>query len=594
MSNAFSNVFALLAGGSSAAVNSFMGRTGAISLLSADVSNALAYVPIGSVSPALSGTPTAPTAVAGNSTTQLANTAFTTTAIATAIAGISGGGGASGVSSFNTRTGAISLTSLDVTTALGLTPIGAGSPALSGTPTAPTALGGTNTSQLATTAFVAGAVSNLVNSFNSRTGAVTLSSADVSNALTYAPAPAASPAFTGAPTAPTAVAGNNTTQLATTAFVQGAVTGAGVSSFNTRTGPVSLTGADTQAALRSITPNLEYTETASWTGEDRSSMFISRNANYTGGGVNAFGNRCVGKALQVNTVTNTTHTNAEYAFWAGIQSYANIDPAAVTIGQTWPQNLGAFAGGFQYGTAPVWAANFSVQNKSGVAQAAGRGAIVGLELNVGITGVDNFQSSIGIDAVPQPMTGTTCNPWVAYMSAGDTNVKWQYGFYAKTGTTASFYSNAPGIRGMDLAGNYAVGLDLSTATISNSAIRVKANDFISLDGNDQFRLKLNSANESIEFYNLGTRRGFISLAGGADVNLAGVDFTSTQTVGGNKTFTGATTLSGGAIINGVWVSAGQTINFAGGAANVRTPTGALAGQLRVVIDGTAYWLDFKN
>ncbi|KVE99255.1 hypothetical protein [Burkholderia vietnamiensis] len=46
----------------------------------------------------------------------------------------------------------------------------------------------------------------------------------------------ASPAFTGTPTAPTAAAGTNTTQLATTAFAQNAVTGGGnAGSFTTLT-----------------------------------------------------------------------------------------------------------------------------------------------------------------------------------------------------------------------------------------------------------------------------------------------------------------------------------------------------------------------
>lgn len=67
--------------------------------------------------------------------------------------------------------------------------------ALTGTPTAPTASVGTNTTQIATTAFVQEA------SF----------------------APLASPALTGTPTAPTASAGTDTTQIATTAFVQAAL-----------------------------------------------------------------------------------------------------------------------------------------------------------------------------------------------------------------------------------------------------------------------------------------------------------------------------------------------------------------------------------
>jgi hypothetical protein len=63
--------------------------------------------------------------------------------------------------------------------------------ALTGTPTAPTASAATDTTQIATTAFVQDQK--------------------------------ASPAFTGTPTAPTAASGTNTTQIATTEFVQAAL-----------------------------------------------------------------------------------------------------------------------------------------------------------------------------------------------------------------------------------------------------------------------------------------------------------------------------------------------------------------------------------
>jgi hypothetical protein len=66
------------------------------------------------------------------------------------------------------------------------------SPALEGTPTAPTASAATNTTQIATTAFVQDQK--------------------------------ASPAFTGTPTAPTAATTTDTTQIATTAFVQQEIT----------------------------------------------------------------------------------------------------------------------------------------------------------------------------------------------------------------------------------------------------------------------------------------------------------------------------------------------------------------------------------
>jgi hypothetical protein len=60
------------------------------------------------------------------------------------------------------------------------------------------------------------AIAGTVLSFNGRTGAVTLTAADISAA---GGAPIVSPNFTGVPTAPTPAAGNNSTQIATTAFV---------------------------------------------------------------------------------------------------------------------------------------------------------------------------------------------------------------------------------------------------------------------------------------------------------------------------------------------------------------------------------------
>lgn len=95
------------------------------------------------------------------------------------------------------------------------------SPALTGTPTAPTAAPFTNTTQIATTAFVLAQQSAIVSGVASvagRAGNVTLTIADVSGAIS-----AASPDFTGTPTAPTASPGTNSTQLATTAFTAAAV-----------------------------------------------------------------------------------------------------------------------------------------------------------------------------------------------------------------------------------------------------------------------------------------------------------------------------------------------------------------------------------
>ena len=102
------------------------------------------------------------------------------------------------------------------------------SPAFTGNPTAPTPTPGDNDTSIATTAFVATTLATGLTAY----------------------APLTSPSFTGNPQAPTvAPATDSTTKLATTAFVQSALgaAGAGVSSWNTRAGAVTLQQADVAA-----------------------------------------------------------------------------------------------------------------------------------------------------------------------------------------------------------------------------------------------------------------------------------------------------------------------------------------------------------
>ena len=127
------------------------------------------YVQAQKISPALTGVPTAPTAVAGTSNTQIATTAF-----------VSQSPQFTGVPTAPTATAGTA------TTQLATTAFVTNSPAFAGVPTAPTAAQGTATTQLATTAFVT-----------------------------------SSPQFTGTPVAPTAAYNDNSVQVATTAFVQG-------------------------------------------------------------------------------------------------------------------------------------------------------------------------------------------------------------------------------------------------------------------------------------------------------------------------------------------------------------------------------------
>jgi hypothetical protein len=132
------------------------------------------------------------------------------------------------------------------------------SPTFTGSPTAPTAFAGTNSTQIATTAFVNDAIAgfgagDMAKSTYDTDNDGKVDAAEVADAAPWAgitgkpssftpsshshsiaqitglqtaldaKAPLASPALSGSPTAPTATAGTNTTQIATTAFVAAAI-----------------------------------------------------------------------------------------------------------------------------------------------------------------------------------------------------------------------------------------------------------------------------------------------------------------------------------------------------------------------------------
>jgi hypothetical protein len=143
-------------------------------------------------SPVFTGTPSAPTAAADTSSTQIATTEFVIN---------------QGYSKTSGKLSQFASTSSSELASILSDETGTGkivfdnNPALSGIPTAPTAAADTSTTQIATTAFVL------------NQGYLKSSTAS----STYAPL--ASPNLTGTPNAPTAAVDTNTTQIATTAYV---------------------------------------------------------------------------------------------------------------------------------------------------------------------------------------------------------------------------------------------------------------------------------------------------------------------------------------------------------------------------------------
>jgi hypothetical protein len=171
------------------------------------------------------------------------------------------------------------------------------SPTFTGVPAAPTATAGTNTTQIATTAFVTSAVSagtstsfsgslagevtgtqsatvvgngavigKVLTGYTSGAGTVAatdniLQAIQKINGNDVLKAPLASPTLTGVPAAPTATAGTNTTQIATTAFVTGAVNSSSAAAWalggNAATAGSNFLGTTNNVSLRMRSNNTE-------------------------------------------------------------------------------------------------------------------------------------------------------------------------------------------------------------------------------------------------------------------------------------------------------------------------------------------------
>ena len=230
------------------------------------------------------------------------------------------------------------------------------SPTFTGTPAAPTATPGTNTTQIATTAFVTAADTAAVTAERSATVTLTnktinlanntlvATSAQVAAAVTDETGTGAlvfatSPALAGTPTSPTASPGTNTTQVATTAFVTAADTAA-IAAERTATATLTnktltsptITGANATITSGTITG---ITDLAVADGGTGVSALTAENV-LLGDGTNPVKFVAPGTSGNVLTSNGTT--------WAS----AAIPAQGIGVGQTWQDVSGSRSLGTTY------------------------------------------------------------------------------------------------------------------------------------------------------------------------------------------------------------------------------------------------------
>ena len=276
---------------------------------------------------------------------------------------------------------------------------------------------------------------------------------------------------------------------------------------STGTSPISLIGHVEQAfnnrrlmAKTTTTPN-EFTE-----------FQINKTFNYSGG--------TPGFVSSIQNVNGSVSKNVTDFVW-GIVSVLNNSADA-------GENVAIYGQGNRVANiGPVWGGVFEARDLTNT-DGTGKSGTVGIEVDVFANGADVNNNRVGIDVVVGKGVsgGTTpiarAGVRVVPQNSSIVNGTWNFGyealgcvsadFLAKSESYAAFQGNGNNTFGVFLNGTHAVGLDTTTATITNKAIRIAAGQQIALNADGAITMEYATASNSILFKNAGvTKHTFLML-----------------------------------------------------------------------------------
>lgn len=318
------------------------------------------------------------------------------------------------------------------------------------------------------TAWVSGGGGG-VSSVIGNTGSVTLA-----ELVTGGVAPIASPTFTGAPAAPTPATADNSTALATTAYVTNKVAAAtaGVSTVNGRSGAVTITGSDVTGAMTST----DAVEQTAWgalgslgtlTNSSAPLFQISYSESF------AMGSAFYDAVTIVGTRTGGT-------------GHRQALTAQITSSGT---NSGEFlcgVSGFTFitsGSGSAFGMNGFAQALSGAASSA---QVSGAEFNTDVRTPVSLKTGVQIvDVNTSTQDGTTRSAGL-YIAAQTGGVGWQsaiqFGDFTSPATTAPTSTDLILLAGTPGAVSLQRGIDFRAGNFSRPAIDLPLNASLAWEG----------------------------------------------------------------------------------------------------------------
>jgi hypothetical protein len=237
----------------------------------------------------------------------------------------------------------------------------------------------------------------------------------------------------------------------------------------------------------------------------------------------------VNAASVARTTTGASETSFE---WTTLSIMNNYSAAG--------ENVAFYGQGNKRAVGGTWAGVFEARDFTQVNNPVG--GLVGLEVDVFANGTDTGIERIGIDVVAGKGVSSGTLPTVGVglrmgpVNATSTNGQYSNGIQLLGNMTSGINLACSGTWGVYATGSLSVGVDLSNATTSTSAIRIKDGDNIAFDGSTTYKLTHKNPGIAGLYYTAGgTDRICLSDTGqlilGATISWTSIYSSSTATAG---------------------------------------------------------------
>ena len=300
--------------------------------------------------------------------------------------------------------------------------------------------------------------------------------------------------------------------------------------------------------LDGVSPTVTATD-----GNTKASVNTLRDASSVSGGTVGY----VNPNIWARTITGATETSFEWTVVGIVDNYSAAG-----------ENVALYGQGNKRSTGPTWGIVSEARDYTQTANPTA--GLIGLEVGIFANGTDTSLNRVGVDiSVGKGVAGGTINTTSYGLRIAPTNQDLTQGQLTNGITlvgnmTVGLQVSSSGTWGAQFSGTYGVGIDLSTATNSTSAIRIKNEENMAFDAGSVYRLRHTSSGDA----------GLVYSVSGAD------KFVWTDT---------GTLIVAGTI---AWTNSYATSSATAGANGA--PPAQVAGYLTVNIAGTNVKLPYYN